>query len=274
MPIPSLDPIRTLASKIECFEASRSIAHTGTGSRREGERFEHLIVTFWEALSNIATGGGAQSSVVRSESDSKSLYAKLDVGCRTLLIPVAKSADRQYAKNQHRWLEITFRVSELIARFPSEEEAIRRYAPKEGRYSNDKYPNIYRDLTTEFDGTIVLVKNGILHEKILLEYKTAKSSEKVRIDGNAHERLSFQIMQYLEVATRYTKCSLVVMSNGAFVRYRNKYHVNFHVQADRLRNFSWFSMDHVCTAIEYSEFAKSLLAWLFDGSERVSGAPS
>ncbi len=274
MPIPSLDPIRTLAQKIECFEATKSVAHTGTGSRPEGKEFEHLIVTFWEALSIIATGGGAQVSMVRSESDSKLLYAKLDVGSRSLLIPATKPADRRYAKNRHRWLEVTFRVSDLIASFPTEEEAIRRYAPREGQYSNGKYPNIYHDLTTKFDGTIVLVENGILREKILLEYKTAKSSEKVRIDGNAHERLSFQIMQYLEVATRYTKCSLVVMSNGAFVRYRNKYHVNFHVQADRLRNFSWFSMDHICTAIEYLEFTKSLLAWLFDGSERVSGVPS
>lgn len=105
-----------------------------------------------------------------------------------------------------------------------------------------------------------------MREKILLEYKTAKSSKGRQIDGNAHERLSFQIMQYLEVATRYTKCSLMVLANGAFIRYRNKYHVSFHVQAERLKNFAWFSMEHACTAPEYTCFLTGLLAWLFDGT--------
>jgi hypothetical protein len=105
-----------------------------------------------------------------------------------------------------------------------------------------------------------------------MEYKTAKSSAQRQIDGNAHERLSFQIMQYLEVATRYTKCSLMVMANGAFIRYRNKYHINFHVQADRLTNFSWFSMEHACTASEYARFLSGLLCWLFEGTPRATGS--
>ena len=75
-------------------------------------------------------------------------------------------------------------------------------------------------------------------------------------------------MQYLEVATRYTRCSLQVMANGAFIRYRNKYHVNFHVQAERLRNFAWFDMGYACTAEEYERFLAGLLSWLFDGKDR------
>lgn len=108
-------------------------------------------------------------------------------------------------------------------------------------------------------------------KKILLEYKTAKSTAGGQIDGNAHERLSFQIMQYLEVATRYTKCSLAVIANGAFVRYRNKYHVNVHVQADRLRNFAWFAMAYACTEAEYWRFLTRLLSWLFEGMPRSAG---
>lgn len=124
-------------------------------------------------------------------------------------------------------------------------------------------------LSTGFDDTIVMVETGVLREKLLLEYKTAKSSRGRQIDGNAHERLSFQVMQYLEVATRYTRCSLVVLANGAFVRYRNKYHVNFHVQADRLSNFAWFSMEHACTVAEYTSFLAGLLSWLFEGTPRA-----
>ena len=115
---------------------------------------------------------------------------------------------------------------------------------------------------------MLLIEGGVLREKILLEYKTAKSTRGTSIDGNAHERLSFQIMQYLEAATRYTRCSLTVLANGAFVRYRNKYHVNFHVQADRLSNFAWFSMDYACTAAGYDRFVSGLLAWLTDGTPR------
>jgi hypothetical protein len=120
---------------------------------------------------------------------------------------------------------------------------------------------------------VVLIDAGTLREKVLLEYKTAKSTQGRQIDGNAHERLSFQIMQYLEIATRYTRCSLVVLANGAFVRYRNKYHVNFHVQAARLRNFAWFSMEHASTQEEYAHFLEGLLDWLFDGTPRRDWRP-
>lgn len=101
-----------------------------------------------------------------------------------------------------------------------------------------------------------------------MEYKTAKSSAGRQIDGNAHERLSFQIMQYLEVATRYTRCSFVVRTTGAFDRYRNKYHVNFHVQADRLSNFAWFEMAHASSATECARIVAGLAGWLLRGEPR------
>ena len=109
--------------------------------------------------------------------------------------------------------------------------------------------------------------------KSFLSTKQPSPARKKRIDGNAHESLTFQIMQYLEVATRYTQCSLVVVSNGAFVRYKNKYHVNFHVQADRLRNFTWFSMEQISTSPEYLRFADGLLGWLLEGLPRRESKP-
>ena len=133
----------------------------------------------------------------------------------------------------------------------------------------DQYPEMYTGLTTRFDDTIVLVEGGVLKEKILLEYKTAKSSKGRQIDGNAHERLTFQVMQYLEIATQYTACSMVVIGNGAFVKYRNKYHVNFHVQADRLKNFQWFNLEHMSGAGEYVKFVTGIATWLTKGHERA-----
>ena len=270
MSIPPLGgEITRICREIEAFEASGSVPHTGTGSRREGEDFERLIAHLWLAFREVASGNGASASVVRGVGRRR--YAQLSVDSRSLFVPALRSEpETDPRRERSRWLEVSFNVADLVACFPTESEAVRRYAPKTGPYAGQRYPALYEGLRTRFDDTIVLVDGGVLREKIMLEYKTAKSSEGQQIDGNAHERLSFQIMQYLEVATRYPRCSLVVIANGAFVRYRNKYHVNFHIQADRLRNFVWFSMEHVCTQPEYARFLKGLLSWLFAGTARTT----
>lgn len=256
---------------MEAFEASESVANTGTGARREGEDFERLIARLWLAFRRLAESGGASVSVVVGVGARR--YAQLTVGQRSLFVPAAASENVTEPNAEPlRWLEVVFGVSDLVAAFPTEAEAVRRYAPATGLYAGQAYPTIYSGLTTKIDDTVVLVDAGVLREKIMLEYKTAKSSAGRQIDGNAHERLSFQIMQYLEVATRYTKCSLMVMANGAFVRYRNKYHVNFHVQADRLKNFAWFTMEHACATTEYTRFLSGLLSWLFEGTPREQGS--
>lgn len=256
---------------MERFEASESVANTGTGSRREGEGYERLIGELWEAVRRDAAEHGATCTLVAGVGNRR--WARLAVADRALFLPNNPHAPVSDPGAQpSRWLEVVFPVTELVASFPSEAEAIQRYAPLAGPYAGPQYPGIYSGLSTKFDDTLVLEEAGVLREKILMEYKTAKSSGGRQIDGNAHERLSFQIMQYLEVATRYTKCSLMVMANGAFVRYRNKYHINFHVQADRLTNFSWFSMEHACTATEYTRFLSGLLSWLFEGTPRTIGS--
>jgi hypothetical protein len=271
MPSPRLNrTIKQVLKEMESFEASGSVPHTGTGARREGDQFERLVGRLWAAVFNAGRTAGAQCDIVNGVGERR--YARLSMGPRSLFIPATPSRSATVDdEDQQRWLEVTFEVSELIASYPTEAEAIRKYAPDSGPYSGSRFPGIYDGLRTRFDDTVVLVEDGVLREKILLEYKTAKSSGGRQIDGNAHERLSFQIMQYLEVATRYTKCSLAVLANGAFVRYRNKYHVNFHVQADRMRNFAWFTMDYACAVAEYERFVTGLLGWLFEGKPRSKG---
>lgn len=253
---------------MESFHASGSVANTGTGARREGEDFERLVGDMWCAFGDLIATAGANSCVVAGVGARR--HKKLEVAPRVLYIPTSCNS-RPTCRDSYglQWLDVSYKVSDLICTYPTQAQAIREYAPKLGPYSGDKYPEIYNGLETKFDDTVVLVDDGVLREKILLEYKTAKSSNGQTIDGNAHERLSFQIMQYLEVATRYTKCSFVVLANGAFVYYRNKYHVNFHVQADRLRNFAWFEMEYACTVPEYTRFLDGLLSWLFEGSARL-----
>ncbi|MBP6964360.1 MAG: hypothetical protein KBC96_08145 [Armatimonadetes bacterium] len=263
-----MDATRRILERMDRYEASESVANTGTGARREGEGFEHLVAELWVAFREAAQSNGAALTIVASEGRRR--YARLTSDGRSLFVPASHSDEPTC--RQLRWLEVAFGVPTLIDSYPGTGEAISRYAPSAGPFAGTDYPKMYGGLTTRFDDTVVLVANGVLHEKILLEYKTAKSSRGVQIDGNAHERLSFQIMQYLEVATRYTRCSFVVIANGAFARYRNKYHPNFHIQAERLRNFSWFSMEHTSAATEYFQFIEGLWSWLFDGTPRQAEA--
>jgi hypothetical protein len=121
---------------------------------------------------------------------------------------------------------------------------------------------MFAGMTTRFDDTIVLEEADVLAEKILLEHTTAKSSESVQTDVNARERLTFQVMQYLEVATREPDCSLTVIADGAFAARRNTYHVSLRSQVARLAAFTWFEMEHCCECSEYLAFVHRLVAWL------------
>ena len=250
--------------EIEKFEASESIAKTGTGARREGSDFEGLVATLWSEFAKVLAARGASLSWL---GDSERFWSRLAIGERALILPSRQSPQELNHVLPRSWLRLRFPVREIVARFPGEAEAILRYAPTDGPYGGESYPKMYQGLSTTFDGLILREESGVLREKTLLEYKTAKSSNGRTIDGNAHERLSFQIMQYLEVATAYTKCSLVVIANGAFARYINKYHVSFHTQADRLSNFAWFNMDFLCTVQEYARFITRLLTWVEGGNE-------
>lgn len=270
MPTPKRlsDALEKICADMEAFEASESVANTGTGTRREGAAFEDLVAGMWTEFARLAELNGAARHSLSPVGSRE--YVRLVHEDRSLVVPAVRSSGAPGKPINSQWLQVDFEVSELVEKFPGPKGVVEKYAPETGPYANAKYPGIYDGLTTRFDDTVVLVDGGVLREKILLEYKTAKSSKGRQIDGNAHERLSFQVMQYLEVATRYTQCSLAVMANGAFVRYRNKYHVNFHVQADRLSNFAWFAMDHSCTKREFEQFMLGLLSWLFEGKDRRS----
>ena len=221
---------------------------------------------FWEALADYAVEQKACRSRLRGPSNSG--WTRLDYEDRSLYLPGKSGASVSVTAEDSRWLDLRYAVSDSVATFPGTEEAVNRYGPDTGPFSGEAYPTIYERRKTAFDGAIVLVDQDVLREKILLEYKTAKSTRGYAIDGNAHERLSFQILQYLEVATRYSACSFAVIVNGAFTKYRNKYHVNFRVQADRLRVFRWFDMEYLATVSEYSRLVDGLCGWLFAGRAR------
>ena len=58
MASPSIPPtIATICRHMEAFEASGSVANTGTGARREGEDFEKLIASLWDEFRSTAEAG-------------------------------------------------------------------------------------------------------------------------------------------------------------------------------------------------------------------------
>lgn len=259
--LPFSQKLLEVSDALYVFEASESVANTGTGSRREGEQFEHLLGEFWAEVRAVAVQMGASATPLVGNGAKN--YVVLKLADRELVIPAHKSDLTGYREHlASRWLAVVFKVDDMVNGFPGRPAAVANYAPSIGPFRGGLYGDMFSDLKTQFDDTVVMIDKGVLVEKVLLEYKTAKSSRGRQLDGNAHERLSFQVMQYLEIATRYTKCSLMVISNGAFSRYRNKYHVNFHVQADRLSNFAWFQMDHASEPAQYIAFAKRLIDWL------------
>lgn len=263
---PSKD-LREFAALMEVFEASESQENTGAGARREGRQFEGLTRRWWQAaIDHLASAPGV--TLTRFNNGDGKTWVRLQHGTRAAVIR-STSRDASLPSMHQRWLECSFRVDEVVEHFPGTADAIARYAPGSGPYVGSAYPAMFKDLTTDFDDTIVLEDGGVLKNKILLEYKTAKRAKKSpdKLEGNAHERLSFQMMQYLEIATRYTRCTFWVVVNGAFSRLRNKYHVNFHIQSDRLRNFAWFEMIHASTAAEYLALFDRVEGFLLNGRD-------
>ena len=259
-----IETLEGLLLEIEDFEADESRPDTGTGSRREGSKFEELVDSVWFSLAGSMSEAADQVELIQGHppfASKNHWWLRIKKGGRSIYFPTRFRPDLPVTEHGREWLQTVFQVEEMLSTFPGRTTAIRNYSPDFGPFASEKYFDMFSGLTTKFDGTILLEENGVLVHKWLLEYKTAKSSRSKQIDGNAHERLSFQVMQYLEIATRFPKCSLAVLANGAFARYRNKYHPNFRVQADRLKAFSWFEMRHMSSSREYSTWISEFVSW-------------
>lgn len=256
------------ARKLEEFLASPSRRGTPTGARTEGKAFERLAREWWQSVAEELQKRGADIQHVRV---ANRLYNSLHRGRRTVYVPAGRPDMKAYSDNsvvitqshpKWRWFDTTFKVSDIVATFPGVWEAIQRYAPDSGSFAGRNYPRMYEGATISFDDTVVFEDDGALTQKWLLEYKTAKPNSARQIEGNAHERLSFQMLSYLEIASRFPVCRFLVFANGAFSLYKNKYHVCFHIQADRLRVYSFFDMLFLSTKRQYLKIFTEVSRWL------------
>lgn len=167
------------------------------------------------------------------------------------------------------WLERKFLVADLVKAQlgpgpypfapPTEQDS--------KRFHGDSYPEMFAKRTTNLDFSGALVAEGVLKEKLLFEYKYAKSTNDDSIDGNAHERLGFQVLQYVEIALRYPSCSLNVIAAQAFSEHRNKYHPAFNQQAIRLNEmFRQVQLRFAACRSEYIALFDCFAYFLFHGT--------
>jgi hypothetical protein len=251
-----------ICKRLHEIQATESVANTGAGKRQDGAVFEHLMVEYWDRLAQICVFHGASVAYTADNATAKKKYAVLSRGNRNLVLPCSDSKPVTKFGIHRNSLRLRFKAKDILAQYPSLESTIRSWAPEQGKFSGVDYRKQYEEKVTEFDDTIIKLEDGMLVEKVLLEYKTSKSSKGKSIDGNAHERLSFQMLQYAEIAPMFTSCSLLVFSNGAFGQYENKYHMFFRLQMERLKVLSGFKATFNSDIGEYVSRAQELHDWL------------
>lgn len=276
MDAPPVVPLDSLAEQLLRVIGGASTAGTPAGSRREGSGFEKAVGETWRRFFELHE---PWTEIRRVQIPNQRGPVALEVSNRSvgtqMFIPInAVPQSERYPETSEyfppAWMQRSFEVSELLESHLG--DRLFEFAPpsrEDSRlYWGENYPKLYAGKTTNFDFTIALARNGVLTEKMLFEYKYAKSSGESSVDGNAHERLSFQVLEYLEIAPRYTNCSLNVVTSDAFVQYRNKYHPSFHQQSIRLGDaFRAFTMRLASCRSEYVALFRMLSRFLLTGQE-------
>ena len=149
----------------------------------------------------------------------------------------------------------------------------------------DDYKRLYHGTKMKFDGILMFVEgiDGYDHigvDKIrsiaILEIKSAKSSNGRSIDGNAHERFSFQMLQYLILSEYVNKnphlpnVSLLLMTNSSFLRYNNKYHAAFGTHGLLLSTCSsHFRFRMISDEVQYASFFTLMHKWIQKETDKI-----
>lgn len=265
-----------IAEKVAHFESGPSERGLPAGAHRGGGDFETVVRDCWGDFV-VALGSGVVADNFQMNGRTYTALTSSD-GRRVMYFGRQIQASNILKTLAHReipeaWLEVKFRVKDLLRDHLG--ESVYDFAPPTAhdspKYHGKNYLKIVEGRTTNFDETIALTEDGVLVEKMLFEYKSAKSSSGNAVDGNAHERLSFQALQYLEVAQRYTRASFNVLASSAFAKYKNKYQPAFNQQAVRLGDaFAFFIMRYLSCESEYKMIYTALADFILKGT-RVPG---
>jgi hypothetical protein len=265
-----------LGDVIAAYSGGPTLAGVPAGGRAEGGEFEAAVKEAWTTFAREVHRTVGTVWVVNPQRRGQRQVLKIESRSGPWAIywdyssDIADFADGTVTEDvPPAWLERKFLVADLLKAQlgpgpypfapPTEQDSARFHATA--------YPELFARRTTNFDFSGALVTGGILKEKLLFEYKYAKSSNRDSIDGNAHERLAFQVLQYVEIALRYPSCSLNVIAAQAFSEYRNKYHPAFNQQAIRLtETFQQVQFRFAACRSDYIALFDCFAYFLLDGS--------
>jgi hypothetical protein len=265
-----------LGDIIATYSGGPSLAGMPAGGRMEGDEFERAVATAWTIFADEVRSVSIVT-VVEPQRRGQQRAIKLQSRHGPWAVywnyssDIAQFADESVHEDvPPAWLERRFLVSDILQEHLG--PGPYAFAPMDhrdsARYHGNNYPELFRGKKTEFDFSGALVVEGALREKLLFEYKYAKSSGGASVDGNAHERLAFQVLQYVEIALRYPSCSLNVIAAQAFAEYRNKYHPAFNQQAIRLNEtFQQVQFRFAACRSEYIALFDCFARFLLDGSQ-------
>lgn len=264
---------------IAAFSGPPGKAGTPAGSRPEGRLFESSVQEAWvnyvieeassdQHLACLSRSPGVPRPLIAISNASTRCSIYLGATAKMLNALAGRIPSGEDLDLPQSWLKRGFLVKTLIENHLG--VGVPYFAPKSHDdsllYFGERYPKLYEGKTTVFDFTAALVKDGTLVEKMLFECKYAKDKGDGTVEGNAHERLGFQMLQYLEVAQMYSRCSLNVIVANAFLQCRNKYHPGFNQQAKRLGDcFSHFIMRFCACLSDYVKLFSEVSAFLHTG---------
>lgn len=265
-----------LGDLIATYSGGPTVAGVPAGARAEGGEFEAAVKRAWTTFASEVSRTVGTVLIVNPQRHGQRRAVKIESRRGPWAVywdyssDIAELADGEVTEDvPPAWLERKFLVADLLEAQLG--PGPYRFAPLTERdsalYHGDAYPALFAGRTTNFDFSGALVAEGALKEKLLFEYKYAKSSNDDSIDGNAHERLGFQVLQYVEIALRYPSCSLNVIAAQAFSEYRNKYHPAFNQQALRLNEtFQQVQLRFAACRSDYISLFDCFAYFLLDGS--------
>lgn len=237
------------AEAIATFEAPESQAGVPAGARRDYIRFQALISTF---LSELAERLAAEYGGGIFAAGGKKFWRKIGHRSRFCYVPCGAP---------------DFGVG--IARTP-------KWLSRQLSWPNIATPGIHNQGKKAIFSFWNVVGFGDASRPghcTFIESVTGKSSDGEKLDGNAHERLSYKILQYIEMmqsAEGGNACELFVFGNGAFSQYRNRFYPSTQRHLKRMAAvFEGFRAELAVGVDEYMALTNRILDWLGDRSPAV-----
>jgi len=296
-----------LAERIAQFEAGPTQPGRTTGEAKEGTQFEgHVLENICKAFCFMAkiSNSNALLRKVKVNGTKNGLFAIHNsvtgraVACYCRVKSIADSCRDFIGLNSNLYIAledsdykslvikgiVSLRVSSNILYDGKIEDLYSKgHVPE--NMGRDDYKRLYHGTNMKFDGILMFVEgidssDHIGVDKIrsiaILEIKSAKSSNGRSIDGNAHERFSFQMLQYLILSEYVNKnphlpnVSLLLMTNSSFLRYNNKYHAAFGIHSLLLSTCSsHFRFRMISDEGQYASFFTLMHKWIQKETDEI-----